>query len=112
MHPSILTTSVGEYSITVFGEKNQLKSGETPIKIEVKQSSTGELVVVDSVALAVRMDMPGMQMKADAVLTPANQPGVFSGTIKPGIAGEWTAGITVVGEQGREAASLTVEVTP
>lgn len=51
LNASILTTSVGEYSITVFGEQNQLKSGETPIKIEVKQSSTGELVVVDSVAL-------------------------------------------------------------
>ena len=110
LNASILTTSVGEYSITVFGEQARLESGTTPIKVEVRQTTSGQLVPVDSVALSVRMDMPGMQMKADALLTPSEMPGVFTGTIKPGMAGEWTAGITVSGEEGPASNSMTVEV--
>ena len=56
------------------------------------------------------MDMPGMQMQADGILRRGERPGIYTGTIKVGMAGQWIGRIGYEGSQGSEQKTIAIEV--
>ena len=66
------------------------------MRISVIDSVMGSGVDVANIYLRLKMDMPGMQMAANANLEPTGQPGVFTGDIRPSMSGEWIARLGVV----------------
>jgi len=106
----VLIEQVGDYRFEVFGRRPQFGVGDNPVRIEAKEASTGQLVDVGTVTLRLNMDMPGMQMQADGVLQKGESPGVYSGTIKIGMAGEWIGRIGYEGPDGSEQKAITIEV--
>ena len=108
----ITTQTVGPYHLTVLGNKSRLHLGNNLIRIEVTDTATGKPVDVGSVWFELRMDMPGMPMQATAQLEKAAQPGIFTGSIAPDGQGEWHASLGYQNRQGKNSASLTVNVAP
>jgi len=106
----LLSQQVGPHTIDVFSKHPQLRVGENPLRIEVKDTATGRLVDVGTVDLRLNMDMPGMQMQADAVLNKSGQAGIYTGTIRPGMGGEWIAHLSYHGPKGGEQKALRLEV--
>lgn len=106
----VLTQDVGSYEIRMLSSQEQLGAGKTPIRLEVRDVATGQPATVNSVSFSLRMDMPGMQMGAQAMLQKTGEPGVFIGAIKPGMAGQWTAAITVAGPGGEKSETKTIDI--
>jgi hypothetical protein len=106
----VLTEQVGDYRFEVFGKRPQFGVGDNPVRIEVKDPATGQLVDVGTVTLRLNMEMPGMQMQADGVLQKGEPPGVYTGTIKIGMAGEWIGRIGYEKPDGSEQKAITIEV--
>ncbi|MDQ6631008.1 MAG: FixH family protein, partial [Verrucomicrobiota bacterium] len=109
---SILTEQVGSYKIEVFTKNPQLTVGDNPVRIEVKDAATGKPVDVGNVTLQMNMEMPGMQMQTDGVLQKSEQPGIYSGTIRPGMGGDWIARLGYDGPKGKEQKAVTLNVKP
>jgi len=108
----VLTQRVGGYQIEILGQKPQFGTGNNPVRVEVKDPATGQLADVGTVTLRLNMDMPGMQMQADGVLPRGDQAGVYVGSIRIGMAGEWIGRIGYDGAQGAEETAVTIEVQP
>ena len=89
----VLTEQIGDYRFEVFGKRPQFGVGDNAVRIEAKEASTGQLADVGTVTLRLNMEMPGMQMQADGVLQKGESPGVYSGTIKIGMAGSGLAAL-------------------
>ncbi len=104
----ILSEQVGAFKIDVFSNKPQLIVGENPIRIEVKDAS-GKPVDVGAVSLRLNMNMPGMNMQSAGVLKQEG-PGVYSGTIQPGMGGEWIGRLAYDGPKGKEEKAVTVNI--
>ena len=107
----VLTEQIGDNRIEVLGKDARLKVGSNSIRIEVRDVS-GRPVDVGQVSLRMHMDMPGMPMQADAVLQKSDKPGVYTGTINPGMGGDWTAHIMYDGPKGRDGKTTTITVNP
>ncbi|MGH8020118.1 MAG: efflux RND transporter permease subunit, partial [Opitutaceae bacterium] len=107
---SVLTQSVGVYEVRITSADGAIAARPTPIRLAVVDASTGQPVDVESVTFGLRMDMPGMPMAADAVLQKSDQPGVFTGTIRPTMAGEYAATIRVRGRAGDATQSVSLVV--
>ncbi len=108
---SIFTAQVGGYRLEVLGRTAQLGVGANPIRIEVFDAATGKPADVGSVTLRLHMDMPGMPMEADAVLQrDPGHPGVYVGTVNPGMGGAWTARLEYSGPAGRAGKTTTLTV--
>ncbi|MDA1272682.1 MAG: FixH family protein [Verrucomicrobia bacterium] len=106
----ILSEQVGDYRIEIFGRKPQFSAGNNPVRVEVKDPATSQLVDAGTVTLRLNMDMPGMQMQADGVLHKGESPGIYTGTIRVGMAGEWIGRIGYEGPEGMEQKAITIEV--
>lgn len=56
--------------------------------------------------------MGGMTMHGAGETTPAGQPGQYRVKIKPDMAGDWTAKLSVDGPHGKVQASFPLNVKP
>jgi hypothetical protein len=110
LNTPVLTQSAAGYEVRVLGADANLHARETPIRIEIRDAATGEPVEAEMVSLALRMDMPGMPMAADAVLQKTGEPGVWTGMVRPSMAGEWVAAVRIRGPRGEATTSATVNV--
>ena len=112
LNERVLSEEVGPYRIEVFSKNSQLAMGENSVRIEVRDATTGKSVDIGAISLRLNMDMPGMQMQADAVLNRSDQSGVYTGVIRPGMGGEWIARLGYDGPKGRKQKAVTLEVKP
>ena len=106
----VLSEPVGDFKIDVLSDKPQLGVGENPLRIEVKDAATGKMVDAGAVSFNLTMTMPGMNMQAQAVLQKGEQPGVYTGTIRPGMQGEWIGRLGYEGAKGKEEKAVTVNI--
>ncbi len=108
---SILTSQIGSYTFQVFSDHPQLVNGDNPVRIEARDAA-GKLTDAGDVTLSLNMDMPGMQMQADGVLTKSAEPGIYTGTIRTGMGGDWNGSLGYDGPDGRERKAVTFNVKP
>jgi len=80
------------------------------VRVEVKDAAAGQLVDAGAVSLGLTMTMPGMNMQAQAVLQKGEQAGVYSGTMRPGMGGEWIGRVGYDGPKGKEEKAVTVSI--
>jgi len=107
----VATHQLKSLQVSVFSSDSQLKSGNNPIRVEIVDLSAGVPVAVESVSLDLEMRMPGMEMQNSAVLSPVDgQPGVYSGTIRPSMGGEWIGRIKIERNGTAEEQTFTTQV--
>lgn len=82
------------------------------MRISMIDSVVGSGVDVTNIYLRLTIDMPGMQMAANANLEPTGQPGVFTGDIRPSMNGEWIARLGVVKSGVQKGIAFTLFVDP
>nr|MDQ2659339.1 FixH family protein [Verrucomicrobiota bacterium] len=105
---SIQTEAVGEYQFEIRGKKSELHVGQNPVEIRVTR--TGAPTAVEKVSFELAMDMPGMAMRANAPLQKTAQPGVYRGSIKLDMQGEYNGQASVIGPAGEARKNFTVRV--
>jgi YtkA-like len=88
-----------------------LKRGNTEFTLSFTDTA-GKTVDVGAVALIFHMPQMGTmaEMNDAATLTTTETPGVYRGTAKVQMGGEWQVRITYEGQQGRGQASFPVTV--
>ncbi len=105
---SIQTETVGDYQFEIRGKKSELHVGQNPVEIRVTRG--GAPAEVEKVSFELAMDMPGMPMRANAPLQKTAQPGVYRGSIKLDMQGEYNGGASVIGPVGEARKNFTVRV--
>ncbi|CAN5724007.1 hypothetical protein BH20VER1_BH20VER1_28510 [soil metagenome] len=110
MPETIRTEALGDYQFEVRGEKSQLHVGRNSLEVKVTNRSTGEPVDIGNVSFGLRMDMPGMPMRANAPLQKSGAPGTYTGSIKIDMQGEYTGEIGYSGPKGTAQKTFTEQV--
>ncbi|MEZ5275580.1 MAG: CusA/CzcA family heavy metal efflux RND transporter [Opitutaceae bacterium] len=106
----ILTEEIGPYRLNLFGDKAKLSVGDNKLRVEVVNAASDDPVENGAVWLELRMDMPGMPMQATAQLELTDDPGVFSGFIRPSGSGEWHGTVGVRVGQVQNETGFTINV--
>lgn len=70
----------------------------------------GAAAAVEKVSFELAMDMPGMPMRASAPLQKTAQPGVYRGSLKLDMQGEYNGQASVIGSAGEARKNFTVRV--
>ncbi len=104
----IQTEAVGDYQFEILGKTSELHVGQNLVEIRVTRG--GAPMDVGNVSLELRMDMPGMPMRANAPLAKTAQPGVYSGSMKIDMQGEYTGQAGYSGPKGEAQKTFTVRV--
>ncbi len=104
----LATVTLGDLTATVYGELRFAPSG---LLIEFR-AGNGELVDVGAVKLELDMSMPGMTMHGAGETASAGQPGQYRVKIKPNMAGDWQAKLSMDGPRGKAQATFLVNVRP
>ena len=105
---AIQTATVGDYQFEILGKKSELHVGQNTVEIRVTRD--GAPIDVGNVSFELRMDMPGMPMRANAPLEKTAKPGVYSGTMKIDMQGEYTGQAGYTGPKGEAQKTFTVRV--
>ncbi|MEO7166423.1 MAG: CusA/CzcA family heavy metal efflux RND transporter [Chthoniobacterales bacterium] len=105
---AIQTETVGDYQFEILGKKSELHVGQNPVEIKVTRD--GAPIDVGNVSFELRMDMPGMPMRANAPLEKTAKLGVYSGTMKIDMQGEYTGQAGYTGPKGEAQKTFTVRV--
>ena len=97
----IASVSVSNLTATLSNSTGQLKQGQQDVTLAFTDSS-GKPVDVGAVSLNFHMPaMGGMAAMNDAVtFTTTNTPGVYSGKVNIGMAGEWQGQLAYEGAAG------------
>jgi YtkA-like protein len=105
----IATTTVNNLTATLSSSTGQLKTGDQELILAFTDSS-GKNVDVGAVSLNFHMPaMGGMAAMNDAVtFTTTSTPGVYSGKVNIGMAGEWQAQLAYEGTAGTGKATFSV----
>jgi hypothetical protein len=105
----IATANVNNLTATLSSSSGQLKTGDQELMLAFTDSS-GKPVDVGAVSLNFHMPaMGGMAAMNDAVtLTTTATPGVYSGKVNIGMAGEWQAQLAYEGAAGTGKATFSV----
>jgi hypothetical protein len=105
---SIQTETVGDYQFEIRGKKSELHVGQNPVEIRVTRG--GAPAEVEKVSFELGMDLPGMPMRANGPLQKTAQPGVYRGSIKLDMQGEYNGQTSVIGPAGEARKNFTVRV--
>ena|SRR5690349_1649429 len=107
----IASTTINNLTATLSNSSGQLKQGDQEITFAFTGSS-GKPVDVGAVSLNFHMPaMGGMAAMNDAVtFTTTNTPGVYSGKVNIGMAGEWQAQLAYEGPAGNGKTTFSVTV--
>lgn len=105
----IATATVNNLTATLSNSAGQLKSGEQEVMLAFTDPS-GKSVDVGAVSLNFHMPaMGGMAAMNDAVtFTTTNTPGVYSGKVNIGMAGEWQGQLAYEGPAGKGKTTFSV----
>jgi len=90
----------------------RLSVGENALRVAVRDAASGRPLEAESLSYVLRMEMPGMQMQAEARLLPdPDRPGEYAGTIRPSMGGEWIARLVaeVDGERVEIVETIQIE---
>jgi hypothetical protein len=80
--------------------------------IEFLDAASGAPADVGAVRFELAMDMPGMAMHAGSSIERAPGVGRYRATIKPEMAGDWTARLRYAGPHGSGELGFTLNVKP
>ena len=105
----IATTTVDNLTATLSSSTGQLKTGDQELILAFTDSA-GKNIDVGAVSLNFHMPaMGGMAAMNDAVtFTTTNTPGVYSGKVNIGMAGEWQGQLAYEGPAGTGKATFSV----
>jgi nitrogen fixation protein FixH len=105
----IASVSVNNLTATLSNSTGQLKQGQQDVTLAFTDSS-GKPVEVGAVSLNFHMPaMGGMAAMNDAVtFTTTGTPGVYSGKVNIGMAGEWQGQLAYEGPAGTGKATFSV----
>lgn len=105
----IKTVTVDSLTATLSNGPGQLKQGDQEVTLAFTDSS-GKAVDVGAVSLNFHMPaMGGMAAMNDAVsFTTTGTPGVYSGKVNIGMAGEWQAQLAYEGPAGKGKTTFSV----
>ena len=105
----IKTVTVDSLTATLSNGTGQLKQGDQEVTLAFTDSS-GKAVDVGAVSLNFHMPaMGGMAAMNDAVsFTTTGTPGVYSGKVNIGMAGEWQAQLAYEGPAGKGKTTFSV----
>lgn len=95
---------IGQSRVTLNGE---FRMPQSEVSLEFK-STRGLPVDVGQVTLALDMNMPGMVMHDSAELS--GSAGHYTAKVKPKMAGDWTAKLSIQGPQGNAEKTFPVTV--
>ena len=84
-----------------------LRQGNSEIQIEFKDTK-GQLVDVGSVKFGLQMNMPGMPMHSEAVVSGGG--GRYKARVQPEMSGDWYATVSYSGPKGSGEKSFKVSV--
>jgi Cu(I)/Ag(I) efflux system membrane protein CusA/SilA len=104
----LATVTLGDLNATVYGE---LRFALSDLLIEFRDKS-GTLVDVGTVKMELDMSMPGMTMHGAGETTPTGQLGQYRVKIKPDMAGDWLAKLSIEGPRGKAQASFLINIKP
>jgi hypothetical protein len=104
----LATVTLGDLNATVYGE---LGFALSDLLIEFRDKS-GTLVDVGTVKMELDMSMPGMTMHGAGETTPTGQLGQYRVKIKPDMAGDWLAKLSIEGPRGKAQASFLINIKP
>lgn len=79
--------TVGDYQFEILGKESALHVSQIPV--EIRAMRNGSPADVGNVSSELRMDMPGMPVRANAPLEKTAKPGVYSGLMKIEMQGEY-----------------------
>lgn len=103
------TQTVNGLTVTLIHPKGQLVFARNDFLIEFRDAN-GQLVDVGAVRFALDMNMPGMVMHNTATVKPTGTPGQYRASLKPDMAGDWTAKLEYDGPRGKGAVTFPVTV--
>src|SRR5262249_38572005 len=104
-----VTQTMNGFIVSLTAANGRLVSGRNDFVIEFRDSH-GNLADVGTVRFALDMNMPGMVMHDAASVKAAGNAGQYRASIKPGMAGDWTAKLEYDGPQGKGEASFPIAV--
>jgi hypothetical protein len=104
----VATVPSGGMVVRLLAPGGALKPGRNVFTVEFRRS--GNLAEVDDVRASATMNMPGMVMPADLVLTPTGVEGRFQATAEFGMAGTWRFLLAWRTDDGRATVSFDGEV--
>jgi copper/silver efflux system protein len=110
--PPFATRTAGSLTVNFYRPGGELTTVENHVLLEFLDAASGAPADVGTVKLALDMDMPGMVMHSGASISAAGGVGRYSATIKPDMAGDWTAKLDYDGPRGTGEISFTVNVKP
>jgi Cu(I)/Ag(I) efflux system membrane protein CusA/SilA len=109
--PSMTKTANG-LKVNLYGADGGRRSAENEMLIEFLDAGSGVPVDVGTVRFALDMNMPGMVMHTGGAVVVGSAPGRYSASIKPEMAGDWTAQVYYEGPRGKGEVDFTVNVHP
>lgn len=106
----IQTATAGDKQVSLSTASGTLANGNNDVTVSFTDAS-GKPVDVQSPALTFRMPAMGSmaEMKSDASLTPAGQPGVFKGTVDLGMKGMWQTAVSFQDASGSHRVTFDVQ---
>ncbi|HEY5891625.1 MAG TPA: CusA/CzcA family heavy metal efflux RND transporter [Chthoniobacterales bacterium] len=105
------TQTVNGITAHLFTPSGQLQSAGSELTIEFRNAS-GELVDSGQVKFELNMNMPGMVMHSGGAAERGQTPGAYHIQITPGMAGDWSAKLSVDGPSGKGETKFPINVTP
>jgi Cu(I)/Ag(I) efflux system membrane protein CusA/SilA len=105
------TRTVNGLTVNFYHPQGGLRFAENKVTIEFRDAS-GAPVDAGTVRFDLDMNMQNMVMHSGSTITPAGAPGRYRATIKPDMAGDWTAQLHYDGSRGQGSVSFTVNVAP
>jgi hypothetical protein len=106
----VAVVPTGDIDVTLLAADGALKQGRSVFVIEFRRRGRSELVSVADVRASATMNMPGMVMPGNLVLTPAGVNGRYQATAEFGMAGTWRLVIEWTAAAGRASVSFDGEV--
>jgi hypothetical protein len=102
----ITTQMMNDLTVKLYG---QVRSGPSELLIEFRDAND-QLVDVGDVKMEANMNMPGMQMHEGATIQRSRTPGQYRAKIKPDMAGDWMAKLSLNGPHGSGQTSFNLNV--
>ena len=103
------TQTVNGVTASLLTPNGELKQGNNEVGIEFRDAA-GELVDVGSVRFELDMNMPGMQMHAGGAAEPGSAPGQYRVKVNAGMAGDWSAKLSIDGPKGQAQQTFAATV--
>jgi hypothetical protein len=102
----IATQMMNDLTVKLYG---QARRGPSELLIEFRDAND-QLVDVGDVKMEANMNMPGMQMHEGATIQRSGTPGQYRAKIKPDMAGDWMAKLSLNGPHGSGQTSFNLNV--